>query len=136
MTTRLSVVVRPCRTLLISALIVAAIACRSSTAPTEIGGVVATARLQDVELTNHTKEPVFSFTVGRKSSALVDWAPCADAVRCQPLAPGDTRITRYVTLPGVSEDEVVVSWWHSLRGANGVARPDSIRSAIVPVSPR
>jgi hypothetical protein len=106
--------------------------CTSSSAPTELGSVMAVSQNAHVQLTNHTVRPVFATVFGRNAVASINWAPCVDASRCPPIAPGDTRELLYpVPLLGEGEREAVVYWWHAARGSDGALRPDSIRAIIV-----
>ena len=84
-----------------------------------------------IAVTNRTSQPVFTIILGRNASALVLWGACADAAQCPSIAPGATRVQTPEGIDGTAETEAVVHWWHAVRGADGVMRPDSIRSFVV-----
>jgi hypothetical protein len=106
-------------------------ACTSSTAPTQIDGVVARSTHGHLTIANRTDSPVFLFVIGRETVNVIDWIPCTDAVRCPPLAPGAS-----VTQPNPRrtdtsrEKEAVVYWWHVVPSQGGF-RADQIRSGVV-----
>ena len=105
----------------------AAVACASPAAPVEIDGVEAAVRDGEIEITNWTSEPVFTFVIGRELAARALWGPCADATKCPPIPPGGQR---RVAFPA-GEDEALVNWWHAVAARDGALRPDSIRVGIV-----
>lgn len=129
---------RPCHRSLPRAAILAlatfaTLACSGTTDPTRIGGVDAVSRDGNLEVTNRTDAPVFTFIIGRETSALADWVPCVDAARCPPIPPGESRRqANSRKIDGSREKEAVVSWWHAVATPNGL-HPDSIRSAVVPL---
>lgn len=84
-----------------------------------------------VAVTNRSSRPVFTLIIGRNAQPLALWAACADAEVCPPIAPGATRLEKPILVEGTAETEVIVHWWHAERGADGVMRPDSIRSFVV-----
>lgn len=108
----------------------AIVACTSPAAPTGTGGVETLARNGQIEITNRTRAPIFTFVVGREGLALADWVPCVDAAKCQPLAPGAQRSAPYP----IGEREALVNWWHAVMGLDGRLRPDRIHVAIVPLN--
>lgn len=118
------------RPITLLALLVATAACGSTTAPVGVAGVEARVANGALVVHNATPNPVFTNAVGREAAALVDWVPCADPDRCDPLAAGATRTTPLSQIVGGTEPELILSWWHALATPNGW-RPDSIRSAIV-----
>ena len=95
---------------------------------------VAAVRDGQLELTNGTSAPVFTFIVGREMAKVVRWAPCVEPFECPPIAPGATR---RVALPqgpgGAAEREALVNWWHRATGPDGTMQPDSIRTIVVPL---
>jgi len=97
--------------------------------------IYAVAREQRILITNVTRQPIFTFVVGRNAAELINWAPCVAAPSCPPLAPGKTRHApypaRYLADGREREREALVYWWHAIRGRDGVVRPDSIRVRIV-----
>lgn len=106
--------------------------CGSGTAPVYRGGVEAIARDQKIDVMNRTERPVFTFVVGRDLAALINWAPCVDAVRCPPIPPGSIRSEAYPQVrSGVAEREAIVYWWHAIRGADGTLHADKIRGRLV-----
>src|SRR5687767_13666321 len=118
----------------LAAILVSLVACGDGTEPTQIGGVEAVARLGQIEITNRTTSPVFTFVIGRESAALVDWIACVNAAVCPPLAPNDIKRVPYPKkTDGRPEREALVYWWHAVLGSNGQQRPDSIRVGIVPL---
>lgn len=122
------------RALLAQLLVALALACTATTGPIQIGGVEALARRGKIQITNRTERPVFTFVVGRETSALIDWMPCVDSVRCPPLEVGATRTVPYpVKIGGAPEKEALIYWWHAVPAAGGGFRPDSIRYGIVPL---
>ena len=110
----------------------------ATTPPTGPAGgetIYAVAREQRISITNVTRQPIFTFVVGRNAAELINWAPCVAAPSCPPLAPGKTRHApypaRYLADGREREREALVYWWHAIRGRDGVVRPDSIRVRIV-----
>jgi len=111
-------------------------ACASLTESLPADAVRATADAEAVRVTNNTRRPVFTFVVSRNTLPLILWGPCADAVRCPPIAPGATRAEpRSQMLLDPEDREVVVHWWHAVPGPDGVPRPDSIRTFVVAIPP-
>lgn len=116
---------------------IAPIACTSvATAPAgdahvEAVPLLARGGAPRVAVTNRSSQPIFTVVLGRNASALMLWAACVDAAECAPIAPGATRLETPAMIAGMAETEAVVHWWHAVRGADGVVRPDSVRSVIV-----
>lgn len=109
----------------------ALLAC-TSTGPGSVGDVTAIARRGEIEITNATNLPVFTFVIGRNAAAVSSWMACADQALCPPLPPGGRRTEPYpAPVGGVPEREALVYWWHSARDSNGGLVPDSIRYRIV-----
>ena len=113
-------------------LLLATSGCDTSTG---LGGraVEAVDREQDIAITNRTRRDIYTFVVGRQAAALINWAPCVSGPSCVPLPPGKTRRAPYPTAPLTSsaEREVLVYWWHAVRGPDGRLRPGSIQVEIV-----
>lgn len=105
-------------------------ACSSGTAPVDVGGVQVRVASGELVIHNGTASPVFSIAMGREIAALIDWIPCADPDRCNPLAAGAVRHVPLATINGGAERELLFYWWHGVATPNGWG-PDSIRSAIV-----
>ena len=107
----------------------------ATTGPASGETIYAVAREQRILITNVTRQPIFTFVVGRNAAALINWAPCFAAPSCPPLVPGQTRHAPYPepSLAGgrEREREALVYWWHAIQGRDGVVRPDSIRVRIV-----
>ena len=109
----------------------ALISCASPAAPVEIGGVEAVVQGGEIEITNWTSEPVFTFVIGRELAALALWGPCVDAAKCPPIPAGGQR---RVAFPA-GEKEALVYWWHAVPARDGSLRPDSIRAGVVKREP-
>ena len=118
------------RSLPLLALLFATAACDSTTAPVNVAGVEARVANGELVIHNATPNPVFTMAVGREAAALVDWIPCADPDRCDPLAAGAVRKVPLSQIIGGTEPELIFTWWHGVATPNGW-KPDSIRSAIV-----
>lgn len=117
----------------VALLAVVAPACTSSpTAPLQRGAVTAAASASRIAVTNGTDAPVFTFTVGQRAAAVINWAPCVDVAQCPPVAPGATAEAAFpAAFQGSAEQAAVVYWWHAVRGADGALRPDSVRAIHV-----
>ena len=96
------------------------------------GGLSVVAVRPEITITNRTTQEVFVFVVGREALALINWAPCIDRSRCEPLAPGASRRVPYpANLTGRVEREASIIWWRAIRGSDWVERPGDFRSVIV-----
>jgi hypothetical protein len=107
-------------------------ACQSATEPARDGPLAVTARAGMLVIQNTGSEPLYTFTITREASALVDWLPCADPTRCQGIAPGARREVPYSEIYGYTQAtrEVIVYAWHLAPSGNGFA-PVRGRSVIV-----
>jgi hypothetical protein len=106
--------------------------CRVVTGPFGAEGEVrATATSDAVRVVNEGPAPAFFVTFGREAVSRILWAPCVDAARCPPLAPGDVRTVPRPVEGDQAEREAVVYWWRAVPGADGALRPDSIRTIVV-----
>lgn len=87
----------------------------------------------ELQLVNRGSRPVHTFVAEREALALLNWAPCADPVRCPGMAPGAemaipfTPDGRLGLAPG---REAVVTWWYARRTPVGY-EPDSLRWFVV-----
>lgn len=115
------------------ALALVAAACTSSpTAPLQRGTVTAAVRSARIAVTNGTDAPVFTFTVGQRAAAVINWVPCVDDAQCPAVAPGATAEAAYpAAYQGTAERVAVVYWWHAMRGGDGALRADSVRAIQV-----
>lgn len=113
--------------------VAAAAGCSSGpAAPVDGGGLDIAVARPYLSLTNRTAAPAFTFVVGRSAAASINWAPCVDADRCPPIAPGATRRDPYpLGLDGARDREAIVHWWHAVPGPGGAPQPDSIRAVVV-----
>lgn len=109
--------------------------CATSTGP-QNDAVDAVSREQDIAITNRTRRDIYTFVVGREAAARINWAPCVSGPSCVPLPPGETRRAPFTTAQRIAsaEREVLVYWWHSVRGPDGTRGPGSIQVEIVPLS--
>jgi hypothetical protein len=109
-------------------------ACHDPSGLRVLDGVSAEAHYQQVVVANNSATAIFTIVIGRNAQARVDWIPCVDAVRCPPIAPGQSQMRPYgsVTLdPG--EKEIVVHWWHAVPDGSGGTRAGDFQSLIVPL---
>ena len=113
-------------------LLLATSGCATSTG-LDSGAVEAVARQPDIAITNRTQRDIYTFVVGRETAAMINWAPCVAGPSCSPLPPGNTRRAPYATSYLISspEREVLVYWWHAVRGPDGRLHPGSIQVEIV-----
>ncbi len=96
------------------------------------GGLTVVAVRPEITITNRTTQEVFVFVVGREALAAINWAPCIDRSRCEPLAPGASRRVPYpANLTGRVEREASVIWWRAIRGSDWIVRPGGFRSVVV-----
>ena len=107
-------------------------ACTQPTSP--ILGVVSARGIgQNVEITNHTFAPVYTFVIDRGAAAYTDWGPCTDPTLCAATAPQSGSVLPYSQIVGytLTSREVIVYWWHLVPdGASGF-RADSTRAIII-----
>ena len=119
-----------------TAVVVSAGECSAFAATVEDAGLRVLANPSGVHVTNRTTQPVFTFVIGRHFSRHANWGACVEPVQCPPLAPGETRTfptpQPHAATGSLPEHEALVFWWHRAEHPEG-ARPDSIRSLLVPL---
>jgi hypothetical protein len=107
-------------------------ACGSPTEPsfgTSTSPLLVTADGTSLELLNFSDRPVFFFIYERGHAALINWAPCADATRCE-FVPARGRARVHYTNIGAYEpgkQEAIVWWWESLGGSV----PSDVHAVVV-----
>ena len=109
-------------------------ACDDPSGVRELNGVSASARNQEVVVSNNSASPVFEMVIGRNAETRVDWLPCVDAVACPPIKPGESRVHPYGKLlldPG--EKEVVVHLWRAVPDASGTPHAEFFGPLILPL---
>jgi hypothetical protein len=125
---------RACRWMTMVGAFVVAQACDSPSGLRELDGVSASARNQQVVVSNNSASAVFAMVIGRNAETRVDWYPCVDTVRCPPIQPGESRVHPYGNLmldPG--ETEVVVHLWRAVTDASGVTHAEFFGPLILPL---
>ena len=122
-------------TLAMLAVLAGALGCGDTFTGPPQGVTVQTIAPSQVAVANHTSESVFTFAVGRRASALVDWIPCVDGPGCHPIEHGTSRLQTVLVLQEMEETEAVVYWWRAVRRTDGTMRPDSIRAIVVKLQP-
>lgn len=72
-----------------------------------------------LELLNFSDRPAFFFVYERGRAALINWAPCADAARCEFVAGRGRARVPYPKIGGYEpgKQEAIVWWWESLGGS-------------------
>ncbi len=74
--------------------------------------VTATLAEDELVVTNHTREPIWTFVIGRASAALIYWVPHLEG---EGLAPGASERIKLSDIDkSKSEDEVLVYWWQAI----------------------
>jgi hypothetical protein len=109
-------------------------ACSNPSGVRELDGVSASARNQQVVVSNNSASAVFSMVIGRNAETRVDWYPCIDTVRCPPIQPGESKVHPYGNLmldPG--ETEVVVRLWRAVTDVSGVTHAELFGPLILPL---
>jgi hypothetical protein len=115
----------------VGAALVLTVACSNPTTPIE-GEVAVRAVPPDLQVSNQTPTPVYSFIIERGAAAYTDWAPCNDPTRCTALAAGATTTLPYARIVGYTPAarEAIVYWWHLIPEGGAAVRPDSIRAVV------
>jgi hypothetical protein len=109
-------------------------ACSTPSGVQELDGVWASARNQQVVVSNNSASAVFSMVIGRNAETRVDWYPCIDTVRCPPIQPGESQVHPYGNLlldPG--ETEVVIRLWRAVTDVSGVTHAELFGPLILPL---
>ena len=115
------------------ALLAGAVACRDAMEPNGPTGPFAVAATDSaLRLTNLGDRAVNTFVVDANALPYINWAPCADPVRCPGIAPGGGQIVPFsdASLGLRRGGRAAVSWWHIVRTSDGY-RPDSIRVFVI-----
>ena len=125
------------------ALCLALVAC-SAASPTEIsyetgpsgvrGGYISvTATADGLTVSNVTERPVYLIAIEQETETRTDWIPCTGGSGCLPLDQGERRVIAWSSVLGYAPERksYVVSWWHSVRNADGTLRVDVIQRLLV-----
>jgi hypothetical protein len=86
-----------------------------------------------LELLNLSDRPAFFFIYERERAALINWAPCADASRCQFVPPRGRARVLYPEIGAYTTDsqEAIVWWW----GSRGGSVPGETHAVVVRLRP-
>ena len=117
--------------LTIAATLFATAGCAATDLSTRLN-VVASA--DGLTLVNETERPVFYIAYEKGIEPLLDWYPCTDAARCNPLHPGERRIVAWSAILGdrPSPASYVVTWWQSELSPDGTPHPTNTHSVLIP----
>lgn len=108
------------------------VACGGSTGPAGPTGPFAVEVGQaELRLVNRGDRAVNAFVVESDMLARINWAACADPLRCPGLARGASQTIRFSSGNGLAPGrDAVVVWWYSKLTLSGY-EPDSLRSFVV-----
>jgi hypothetical protein len=111
--------------------LVCIVACADPTAIIR-GRIAVRAVSPDLQITNQSGVPVYSFIVERAAAAHTDWAPCNQPTLCAGIAAGATANVPYSQIVGYTSGarEAIVYWWH-LRASSVGFQPDTIRAVVI-----
>jgi hypothetical protein len=109
------------------------LACGSASTEPSLGSSSSTLKVtadgNGLELVNFSDRPAFFFIYEREGAALINWAPCADAARCEFVTGRGRLRVPYARIgayqPG--KQEAIVWWWQSLGGSV----PGDIHAVVV-----
>jgi hypothetical protein len=112
--------------------VIALAACDAPTDPLQV-----TVRTESLRLKNATESAAYYFLVESETSALLDWAPCADPSTCANVPPRGETIVPYDEIFGYEsgDREAILYWWHLEPAPGGGFQPVSVRVERVQLGP-
>ncbi len=85
-----------------------------------------------ISVENKTLDIVYFQAIERETSALVDWAACADPQECEGVLPGNRRMILFDDILGYKAGKaVIVYWWNLEKQNDETHRVVNFQSAVV-----